>query len=71
MEDVVAVIDGRPEIVDEIKDTNIDLKEYLVKRFSALRRNPEFIDALPGHLPPDNASQARSKYVLMRIEAIV
>mgnify|MGYP006302641419 CR=1 FL=1 len=70
MEDVVAVLDGRPELVDEIKATERDLRQYLLKRFSDLIGDQNFIDALPGHLPPDAASQARARHILHLLQKL-
>ncbi len=59
MEDIMTVLDGRPEIVSEIASSPDDLKNYLSMTFRTLLANREFLDALPGHLLPDRASQAR------------
>lgn len=67
MEDVVAVLDGRPEVVDEIKESEESLRRHLEARFAALLRDPEFVAALPGHLPGDAASQLRLPLILRRI----
>lgn len=71
MEDIIAVLDGRPEIVDEVRQTDATLHKHLTTRFSALLRNNKFEDALPGHLPGDAMSQARVPVVLERISEIV
>lgn len=71
MEDIVTVIDGRPEIVSEIKQASEVLKDYLVACFSELVNERDFLDALPGHLLPDAASQSRSVVVIDRLKAIV
>ncbi len=70
MEDIITIIDGRPHLVDEIKSTNIALRSYLASEFSQLLINKHFIDALPGHLPPDSASQSRLPVIHSRIESI-
>lgn len=70
MEDIVAVLDGRPEIIDEVKRTEEALQAHLADRFTKLLRNPDFLAALPGHLPGDAASQARVPLVEERITAI-
>lgn len=70
IEDVVAVLDGRPEIVDEVRDGEGSLAAFLSERFAELLGEPRFNDALPGHLPGDPASQARLPIVIGRIEAI-
>jgi len=33
VEDVIAVLDGRPEIVDEVREVDAELRIYLGKRF--------------------------------------
>lgn len=71
MEDIVAVLDGRPELIDEIRGSSEKLKIYLAEKFASLFKTPKFIDALPGHLPPDMASQARLPLMLDRIQEIM
>lgn len=71
MEDIVAVLDGRPEIVNEVKQVDEALRKHLMTRFAALLRNTKFVTALPGHLPGDTASQARVPLVMERITEIV
>jgi hypothetical protein len=70
MEDIIAVLDGRTVIVSEVEAAKPDLKSYLVERFSDLLDNHLFLDALPGYLPPDQASQARLSHVISRVKAI-
>ena len=71
MEDIVAVLDGRPEIVNEVKQVDEALRKHLMTRFAALLRDIKFVTALPGHLPGDTASQARVPLVMERITEIV
>ena len=59
LEDIITVLDGRPEIVSEIRSSSDDLKIFLSGTFRMLLAKDEFLDAIPGHLPPDRASQAR------------
>jgi hypothetical protein len=70
LEDIVAVLDGRPEVVEEIRQCEPKLREHLVSRFVALLKEPRFLDALPGHMPGDEASQARVPVITERIKAI-
>jgi hypothetical protein len=70
IEDIVAVVDGRPELSAEAGHAPADLRHYLSQEFSALLGNPLFLDALPGHLPSDTASQARRPLLLSRLRAI-
>jgi predicted nucleotidyltransferase len=71
MEDIVTVLDGRPEIVYEVQQSFEKLKNHLVVCCSRLLKERDFLDALPGHLLPDAASQSRSVLVINRLKAIV
>ena len=71
IEDIVAVLDGRPEIVNEVRQVNETLRKHLMARFAALLRDKNFVAALHGHLPGDTASQARAPLVMERITGIV
>lgn len=68
---IVTVIDGRPELGDEVCLSAADLRKYLSDEFKALLSNREFLDALPGHLLPDAASQQRKELVLKRMQQLV
>jgi predicted nucleotidyltransferase len=57
--DLISVLDGRDELIDECHAQGEALKDYLRNQVSALLATPAFFDALPGHLPGDAASQAR------------
>jgi predicted nucleotidyltransferase len=70
IEDLVALVDGRTELVDEVLQADELLRSYLAARFTALLDSTSFLDALPGHLPPDSASQARLPLLLERFRAI-
>lgn len=70
IEDIVAVLDGRAEILAEILETNGSLRTYLAERFAVLLKTRDFIEALAGHLPGDAASQGRIPLITERIEAI-
>ena len=70
IEDIVAVLDGRPEILDDILKASKSLRSYLAYRFVTLLESREFIEALAGHLPGDAASQGRMPLIKERVEAI-
>jgi len=48
-EDIVSVFDGRIEIVDEIKNADKNLQDYLVNSLQEIMGNPSFKGAIPGH----------------------
>jgi hypothetical protein len=70
MEDIIVIIDGRQEIVKEIKKVSEDLRSYLSETFQTFLQNDTFLEALPGHLLPDEASQARYPLLLERLQQI-
>lgn len=70
MEDIIAVLDGRPELFDEVRSADDNLKQELASRFRQLINNQRFLDALPGHLPTDSASQARLPLIMSRLREI-
>lgn len=57
--DLISVIDGRDELIEECRDVGDTLKDYLRGWMRRLLAAPAFHDALPGHLPGDAASQDR------------
>jgi hypothetical protein len=71
LEDIIAVIDGRPEIISDVSNTEINLKTYLSTEFNTLTNNDQFMQALPGHLNYSSESGERKKIVEQRINAII
>jgi len=67
LEDIISLIDGRPEIVTDIAIVSDDLKQYLAFEFASLMNNLLFIQALPGHLNDSDQSDSRLKIVKTRI----
>ena len=70
IEDIVTVLDGRPELFDELEKAGTKIKQELASRFEVLLQNRRFIDAVAGHLAPDQASQARLPRIIGMVEAI-
>lgn len=70
VEDIIAVLDGRPEIVDEVAGAEMVLREYLAGRFAGLLGNNDFTAVVPGHLPDTTSSPARLPLVMERINRI-
>jgi hypothetical protein len=70
LEDLIAVVDGRTELVGEIQAAESDVRSYLAKEIKKLISIREFNDALPGHLPPDPASQDRVGMIVSRLKEI-
>jgi predicted nucleotidyltransferase len=69
LEDLLTVLDGRGAIVEEIAKAE-SIRGYIAEQFRALLDTPAFVDALPGHLLPDPASQARLPVLRQKIETV-
>src|SRR5690606_6029625 len=70
LEDIIAVVDGRPEIVGDVAAAADDVREYLCVEIKALLDNRDFTEALAGFLLPDAASQERRPLLEARLRAL-
>jgi hypothetical protein len=70
LEDLIAVVDGRGELMAEIRVAASDVRSYLAKEIKKLISIRAFSDALPGHVPPDAVSQERVGTMISRLEEI-
>jgi len=70
LEDLIAVVDGRASLLEECRLSPPELRNDLAAQFRDLLSTPAFLEALPGFLPPDQASQQRLPDVLMVLQAI-
>ena len=70
LEDILSVIDGRAELVEEAQSEGVELRRYLSEQFSNLLAEQDFVQAMPGHLPADRASQARFPELMKRVKQL-
>ena len=70
LEDLIAVVDGRPELVEEVGRGAEDVRTYVAGELEKLLNARAFVDALAGFLLPDAANQQRRPLVLRRLEAM-
>jgi len=70
LEDLIAVVDGRAELVKEIHAGPKDVRTYISSEIAKLLATSAFLDALPGYLLPDQAGQARISILLDRLKQI-
>ncbi len=70
LEDVIVVVDGRPELIDEVRACEPEVRTYLAQGLGALLQNPAFVEILPGYLPGDEASQARLAVIRGRLREL-
>lgn len=70
IEDMVTIVDGRHELIDEIGSSDVEVRTYLVDEFDTLLGTPPFVDALPSHFLGDAANQGRVPIVLERMRKV-
>jgi len=63
----VTVIDGRPEIIGEVRAVDGVLNCYLREKFTDFLQNENFLDALPGHLQDER----RVSVFIKRLKEII
>jgi hypothetical protein len=70
--DVVALVDGREELLGEVAEAPERLRVYLVGRLKELSRRAVFDNGLEGAFPSGPETQARVELVIRpRISAII
>lgn len=70
IEDIIAVMDGRSELIEEISQSESVLVNALATRFNNLLKDQSFVDAVSGHMPTDEVSQNRVLRILDIIKEI-
>ncbi len=70
LEDILAVVDGRPSLIRDCIDAPPEVKVYLRNEFEALLADDEFINVLPGFVEPASGA-GRSEIVRDRIQNLV
>jgi hypothetical protein len=70
LEDIVALVDGRPTITAEVAAAGLEIRAYIAAEIRALLNNPDFTEALPGFLLPDAGSQARRGFLEERLRKL-
>lgn len=70
LEDIINVVDGRPELIAEVAEAPDIVQEYLRDEFDGLLADKAFVDAIPMHLRGDAASQARVPLIVERLRQL-
>lgn len=71
-EDIISVLDGRTEIVNEIKNSSYGLKNYLIRFLTDINRNPSFHGAIPGQFVLyGNLAEDRIELLEQKIKEII
>lgn len=69
--DIVVLLDGRAEIVDEVRDASAPLRGYLADEFTRMQQDFGFEGGIAGGLLPDRASQSRASIVRDHVQEII
>jgi hypothetical protein len=70
-EDIISVIAGRTNIVEEVMLASVELRRNLKKEFQCLLQNDQFEQTLPGHVHDGPTTMQRVQVVKDRIEKII
>jgi hypothetical protein len=70
MEDLIAMVDGRAELLVELESAPDATRTFVASEIGSLMSEEAFREALPGHLAGDKASQARLPLVEQRLSAM-
>ncbi len=71
IEDIITLIDGRVELVPEIKASENNVQEFIRHYFNEFLQKNEFQTALMGYLPFDRIGQSRFDILVSRIESVL
>jgi hypothetical protein len=63
--DIIALVDGREELVDEVAAADQDVRRYVAREVSLLLAAPRIADGLFGAMRADPASQQRAESVVL------
>jgi hypothetical protein len=66
LEDIVTVVDGRPELIEEVASCELELRNYLQAEFRKLVSIADFLNALEGLVE----GEGRAPLVLGRIQRL-
>jgi len=70
LEDIVTIVDGRPQVVTEIAGADDRVRQFVAAQLQELLAHRRFTDSLADFLPHDRASQARRPLLEKRLRAI-
>lgn len=70
LEDIVTVVDGRATIIEDVKAAPITVRDFIASELLTMVKDPDFQDALPGHLPGLHGSLKRLPLVKQRFKTL-
>lgn len=70
IEDIVNLVDGRPEVISELRKAPQHLREFVEQEIDDLLADRRFTDSIPIHLNPSQAEQSRAPILIERLRQI-
>lgn len=70
IEDIVNIVDGRSELVDEVRAADESVVEFIKEEIDDLLADPRFTDQLPWQLYPDESNQSRVTLIIERMRKL-
>lgn len=70
IEDIINLVDGRPEVIKELREAPQGLREFVEQEVDDLLVDRHFIDCIPMHLNPSQAEQSRVPILIERLRKI-
>jgi len=70
LEDIISVVDGREELMQEVSEASIDVKSYISEMISEFLKTRKFMDALPGHISYSGLIEDRLEIIVERLQKI-
>jgi predicted nucleotidyltransferase len=70
IEDIISLVDSRPELCNEIEQCDEVVREFVRQEVDDLLADATFVEQLPWHLHPDQASQARLPLIIERLRIL-
>jgi len=70
IEDIITVIDGRPELPGEIASAATEVRTFIGEQFAGFAAESDFRNAVLGYLPTDEIGQTRYKTLMDRVTEI-
>lgn len=67
LEDIINVVDGRPELLREVELADVEVRDYLAKEFHALLEHPDFEGFIYGNI---RGPDGRAEIVVKRVSAL-
>lgn len=70
LEDIICLMNGREEILDEVLKSSQTLRLYLAEKFQSWIQNDDFLNAVEGFLVTENEPAERCDIILQRFKHI-